>query len=290
MPSGWTRLIFENFEFPYELVFPPDLDAGNLNAKFDVLVFNDSPLAAVVAADAAAAVAPVKARHAAAGRGARRSCRRRGGGRGGRRRRADRPRADGPDSRRSRFRRSSRSRQGNVTAATLEKIREFIEAGGTVIGIGSSADGSSRRSSCRSRITSSKTAVRSAARSITCRVRCCASPSIPPTRSRTATARKWTSSSTTVRSGDRLRARAAPTSAPSPGSPAPRRCAAAGPGARSISTRASRWRKRQWARDASCSSAMSCCIRSQPHGTYRFFFNGLYLSVVEASFRGQGGN
>ena len=55
MPSGWTRLIFENFEFPYERVFPPDLDKGNLRAKYDVLVFNGAGLrrrrrAAVVAA------------------------------------------------------------------------------------------------------------------------------------------------------------------------------------------------------------------------------------------------
>ncbi len=42
MPSGWTRLILENFEFPYELVFPPDLDKGGLRAKYDVIVFNDA--------------------------------------------------------------------------------------------------------------------------------------------------------------------------------------------------------------------------------------------------------
>jgi uncharacterized membrane protein YgcG len=38
MPSGWTRLEFENFEIPYEVVYPKDLDAGNLKSKFDVLV------------------------------------------------------------------------------------------------------------------------------------------------------------------------------------------------------------------------------------------------------------
>ena len=35
MPSGWTRLVFENFEFPYEVVFPPDLDKGGLRAKYE---------------------------------------------------------------------------------------------------------------------------------------------------------------------------------------------------------------------------------------------------------------
>src|SRR6185503_6978674 len=46
MPVGWTRLVFKNFEFPfvedsYNDVFPPDINAGNLNAKYDVLVFNN---------------------------------------------------------------------------------------------------------------------------------------------------------------------------------------------------------------------------------------------------------
>jgi hypothetical protein len=39
MPSGWTRWLFEQFEFDYELVYPQTLDAGNLNSKYDVLVF-----------------------------------------------------------------------------------------------------------------------------------------------------------------------------------------------------------------------------------------------------------
>jgi hypothetical protein len=44
MPSGWTRWIFEEFGFPYSVVFPPELDAGNLNAKYDVLVFVDGTI------------------------------------------------------------------------------------------------------------------------------------------------------------------------------------------------------------------------------------------------------
>lgn len=39
MPSGWIRWIFEQFEFPYEVVYPQGLDAGNLNARYDVIVF-----------------------------------------------------------------------------------------------------------------------------------------------------------------------------------------------------------------------------------------------------------
>jgi hypothetical protein len=37
--SGWIRWLLEQFEFPYELVFAPALDEGDLNAKFDVLIF-----------------------------------------------------------------------------------------------------------------------------------------------------------------------------------------------------------------------------------------------------------
>lgn len=46
MPSGWTRWLMEQFEFPYERVFPKELDAGGLNARYDVLVFVDGALEA----------------------------------------------------------------------------------------------------------------------------------------------------------------------------------------------------------------------------------------------------
>ena len=39
MASGWTRWIFEQFEFPYTKVFPQELDRGGLNRKYDALVF-----------------------------------------------------------------------------------------------------------------------------------------------------------------------------------------------------------------------------------------------------------
>jgi hypothetical protein len=41
MPSGWTRWILEKFEFPFAVVYPQALDAGNLAQKFDVLIFVD---------------------------------------------------------------------------------------------------------------------------------------------------------------------------------------------------------------------------------------------------------
>jgi hypothetical protein len=41
IPSGWTRWLFEQYEFPFELVYPQTLDAGDLKSRFDVLVFTD---------------------------------------------------------------------------------------------------------------------------------------------------------------------------------------------------------------------------------------------------------
>jgi hypothetical protein len=37
--SGWARWVLEQFEFPYEVVYPQTLDAGELSARYDVLVF-----------------------------------------------------------------------------------------------------------------------------------------------------------------------------------------------------------------------------------------------------------
>ena len=44
MPSGWTRWLFEQYEFPFQVVYPPTLDAGDLKSKFDVLVFTDGAI------------------------------------------------------------------------------------------------------------------------------------------------------------------------------------------------------------------------------------------------------
>ena len=46
MPSGHTRWLFEQFEFPYTVVYPRTLDAGNLSGKYDVLVFQGGAIPA----------------------------------------------------------------------------------------------------------------------------------------------------------------------------------------------------------------------------------------------------
>ncbi|WP_278070753.1 M14 family metallopeptidase [Brevundimonas sanguinis] len=39
MASGWTQWMLEQFEYPFEVIYPQRLDAGDLNKDFDVLVF-----------------------------------------------------------------------------------------------------------------------------------------------------------------------------------------------------------------------------------------------------------
>jgi hypothetical protein len=103
MPSGWTRWIFEQYEFPFEVVYPQTLDAGNLNAKYDVLVFVDGA---------------VPARDQAQGGG--------GGGFGAQ------PAADSIPS-------EFRPWLGRVTVAkTVPELKKFAENGGTIVTIGSS--------------------------------------------------------------------------------------------------------------------------------------------------------
>jgi hypothetical protein len=45
MESGWTRWLLEQFEFAFDRVYPPALDAGGLNAKYDVLIFPSGGIA-----------------------------------------------------------------------------------------------------------------------------------------------------------------------------------------------------------------------------------------------------
>ncbi|KAK0360096.1 hypothetical protein LTR94_028642, partial [Friedmanniomyces endolithicus] len=45
MPSGWMRWLFEQYEFDFDVVFPQEIDAGDLKAKYDVLVFSNDAIA-----------------------------------------------------------------------------------------------------------------------------------------------------------------------------------------------------------------------------------------------------
>ena len=103
MTSGWLRWIFEQFEFPFENVYPQTLDAGNLTAKYDVLVFPSGAMP----------------QEGGGGRGR--------GGFGGRQITAD----SVPE--------EFRDKLGRVTAdKTIPQLRKFAEAGGTIVTIGES--------------------------------------------------------------------------------------------------------------------------------------------------------
>jgi hypothetical protein len=39
MPSGWVRWIMEQYNFEFELIFAKEIDAGNLNKKYDAILF-----------------------------------------------------------------------------------------------------------------------------------------------------------------------------------------------------------------------------------------------------------
>ena len=49
MSSGWVRWIFEQYHFPFELTYAKEIDANNLNSKYDVIVFVEGAIPAMVA-------------------------------------------------------------------------------------------------------------------------------------------------------------------------------------------------------------------------------------------------
>ena len=94
-PSGWTRWLFERFEFPFELVYVQTLDTGNLASRYDVIVLTDEAVLS---------------------------------------RSVDE--APGPD----RVPAEYRGTTGAMSRArTLPPLKQFVEDGGTLIAIGDSA-------------------------------------------------------------------------------------------------------------------------------------------------------
>jgi hypothetical protein len=103
MPSGWTRWIFEQYEFPFQVVYPPTLDAGDLKSKFDVLVFPDGAVR--------------RGGFGATGRG---------GGRGG-----FGGNQEVPEEYKDRASRISDEK-------TVPQLKKFVESGGSIVTVGSS--------------------------------------------------------------------------------------------------------------------------------------------------------
>jgi len=107
MPSGWVSFILERSGYDFTLVFPRELDAGNLAASYDVLIFPDGAIPSA---------------RGGGGPG-------RGSGRGG----------GGPDP--STIPAEYQDRLGSVTAdTTVPQLRDFLEAGGTIITLEGSTD------------------------------------------------------------------------------------------------------------------------------------------------------
>jgi len=104
MASGWIRWLLEQFEFPFELVFAPALDAGDLNARFDVLIFVGGSIPRP----------PAPGQEGAGMRGDFQAA----------------APANIPD--------AYKNRVGRVTAEkTIPNLKQFVEAGGTILALDS---------------------------------------------------------------------------------------------------------------------------------------------------------
>ncbi|MBN9523106.1 peptidase [bacterium] len=108
MPSGWTRWLLEQFEFPYRVVYAPELDRGDLRERYDVLILVDGAYG-----------------DGPGGGG--------GGGKGG-----FTPAPDAPDDA-GKAPTGPVAQRGSITkATTVPQLKRFLDAGGTVLTIGSS--------------------------------------------------------------------------------------------------------------------------------------------------------
>ena len=47
MSSGWVRWIFEKYNFPFQLIYAKEIDASNLKDKFDVIVFVEGAIPSI---------------------------------------------------------------------------------------------------------------------------------------------------------------------------------------------------------------------------------------------------
>ena len=98
MPSGWTRWLLEQFEFPFEIVYAPQIDAGKLREKYDAIIF----VSGAISAPGTRAPAVTRPRNLPA---------------------------------------EYESRIGRLTPdKSVPALKEFLEAGGTVVTIGSSTN------------------------------------------------------------------------------------------------------------------------------------------------------
>jgi hypothetical protein len=110
MPAGWTRWVLERFGVAHDRTFPPRLETADLRARYDVLIFPDGTL-------------PDPSRPAGPGGG----------------RREEPVSAAANDSIEASLPAEYRNQRGRPTEQGLAAVKRFVEQGGTVIAIGSSS-------------------------------------------------------------------------------------------------------------------------------------------------------
>jgi len=103
MTSGWTRWLMEQFNFSFDVIYPMNIDSGNLRSKYDVIVFTGGAIPSVSSQTTETA------------------------GRGGN--------TPNPDSIPVEF----KNRVGRITAVrSVPALKMFLEEGGDIVTIGSS--------------------------------------------------------------------------------------------------------------------------------------------------------
>ena len=102
--SGWVRWIMEQYHFPVTIIYPKDIDTGNLRAKYDLIVFVEGAIPAVVAP---------------------------GGN----------PPRTRPEPKLADVPAEYRERLGRITVEkSIPELKKFLNAGGNIVTIGSSAN------------------------------------------------------------------------------------------------------------------------------------------------------
>ena len=104
MPSGWIRWIMEQYHFPVKVIYAKDIDTGDLRSKYDVIVFVGGAIPAITPTGET----PFRGRN-----------------------------EPNPDSIPAEY----RSHLGRITPQkSIPELRKFLEAGGHIVTIGSSAN------------------------------------------------------------------------------------------------------------------------------------------------------
>jgi hypothetical protein len=133
MDEGWTRLVLEQFGFPYTSVFDPEILKGGLNEKYDVLIFPNDSTATITGETAGGGGAAAGGRGGAAAPAA-------AGGRGGA---AAPAAAGGRGGAQAAAGGGGGGRGGNtppeyrtgIGTAGVNAIRDFVQKGGTLVAL-----------------------------------------------------------------------------------------------------------------------------------------------------------